>query len=76
MRDLIGQLLELGIAPIDLMVVTLDASEQPGGQLAQLALTQGGELFRSDLRSVEHGGQCRAPCSPAPSADSLIAAPL
>ena len=75
-RDLIGQLLEFGIAPIDLMRVTLDTSEQPGGQLTQLALAQGGQLFGSDLRSVEHGGQCRALCAPAPSADSLIATAL
>ena len=74
--DLVGQLLQLGIAPLDLMGVLIDAREQVRSQLAQLALAQRGELFRSDPRGIEHGRQSRKMRPPPPSAHSRIAAPL
>lgn len=73
MRDLIGQFLELGIAPVDLMGVALDTSEQPDGQLTQFSLAS---CSAAMCGASGMAAMCRVPCKPAPLADSLIAVHL
>ena len=54
LRHLEAQLVDLGVAPVDLAGVTLDAGQQRGGQFAKLDLAQRLELGGVDLRCIEH----------------------
>ena len=59
LRDLEGELVDLGVAPADLVGVATAALEQLAHQLTQLIDAQLVELVGIDLRHVEHVRQCR-----------------